>query len=109
MYNLGGSIKDRPSLYMIEEAESASLLKNGAEILEATSGNTRIGMTWIGRLKGYKVNLVIPDSMSRERIDIMRSYGAKVILIPGVEGIDGAIYKAQSLLTNHPKKYIMLD
>ncbi|MFX0171905.1 MAG: hypothetical protein ACFE9L_08295 [Candidatus Hodarchaeota archaeon] len=53
--------------------------------------------------------MVIPDSMSRERIDIMRSYGAKVILIPGVEGIDGAIYKAQSLLTNHPKKYIMLD
>jgi cysteine synthase len=109
MYNLGGSIKDRPSLYMIEEAESAGLLKNGKEILEPTSGNTGIGMAWIGRLKGYKVNLVIPDSMSRERIDIMRSYGAKVILTPGVEGIDGAIYKAQSLLKNYPKKYVMLD
>jgi cysteine synthase A len=58
---------------MIEEAESAGLLKNGKEILEPTSGNTGIGMAWIGRLKGCKVNLVIPDSMSRERLDIMRS------------------------------------
>lgn len=109
MFNYGGSVKDRPSLYMIEEAESAGLLKNSKEILEPTSGNTGIGMAWIGRLKGYKVNLVIPDSMGRERLDIMRSYGAKVILTPGEEGIDGAIYKAQSLLQSNPEKYLLLD
>jgi cysteine synthase len=108
MFNFGGSIKDRPSLSMIEEAEKQGLL-NGREIIEATSGNTGIGLAWIGRLKGYDVTLVMPDSMSRERLDILTSYGARVILTSGEEGMDGAIKKARTLAERYPKKYFLID
>ncbi len=108
MFNFGGSVKDRPSLFMIEEAEKSGLL-DGKEIIEATSGNTGIGLAWIGKLKGYDVTLVMPDSMSRERLDILSSYGARVILTSGEQGMDGAIRKARTLVEKYPRKYYLID
>lgn len=108
MFNFGGSVKDRPSLFMIEEAEKSGLL-DGKEIIEATSGNTGIGLAWIGKLKGYDVTLVMPDSMSRERLDILSSYGARVILTSGEDGMDGAILKARTLAKKYPSKYFLID
>ena len=94
-FNPCGSVKDRASLYMINEAEKKGLLKKGSTIIEPTSGNTGIGMAMIGALRGYSVIIVMPDNMSRERILSIESYGARVELTPASLGMSGAIEKAK--------------
>lgn len=96
-YNLGGSVKDRAALGMIEKAEEEGFLKEGSIIVEPTSGNTGIALAMIGRLKGYKVVIVMPDSMSKERRDLIKAYGAELILTEGSLGMNGAIEKAKEL------------
>lgn len=96
-YNLGGSVKDRAALGMIEKAEEEGLLKEGSVIVEPTSGNTGIALAMIGRLKGYKVIIVMPDSMSKERRELIKAYGAELILTEGLLGMNGAIEKAKEL------------
>lgn len=105
-FNLGGSIKDRAALFMIEEAEKNGVLKNGSIILEPTSGNTGIALAMIGKLKGYEVHIVMPDSMSKERRDLITSYGAKLILSDGKDGMSGAIKKAYELAQNDKRYFI---
>lgn len=97
-FNPGGSVKDRVCLNMIEEAEKNGLLKKGYTIIEPTSGNTGIGLAMIAAVRGYKCILTMPETMSLERIYILKSYGAEVILTPSVEGMQGAIKKAEQLL-----------
>lgn len=96
-FNPGGSVKDRIALGMIEDAEAKGTLKAGATIVEPTSGNTGIGLAMIGAAKGYKVILVMPDTMSVERQKLMKAYGAEVKLTPGSEGMKGSIALAQKL------------
>ncbi|MBE6052260.1 MAG: cysteine synthase A [Clostridium sp.] len=92
--NPGGSVKDRAALGMIEKAEREGLLKEGTTIVEPTSGNTGIGLALVGRLKGYKVIIVMPETMSKERRDLIKAYGAELILTDGTKGMKGAIDKA---------------
>ena len=108
MFNFGGSIKDRIALHMLWESKSSGVLK-GRTIIEPTSGNTGIGLAWVGRLLEIDIILVIPDSMSQERLDILRSYRAKIITTPGEEGMDGAIQKARQIAQDFPDQYLMLD
>ena len=98
--NPGGSVKDRAALGMIERAEQEGLLKEGSVIVEPTSGNTGIALAMIGRLKGYKVIIVMPETMSKERRDLIKAYGAELILTDGSEGMNGAIEKAKELSKN---------
>lgn len=105
-FNLGGSVKDRAALYMIEDAEKNGLLKSGSIILEPTSGNTGIALAMIGALKGYEVHIVMPDTMSKERRDLISAYGAKLILSDGKEGMSGAIKKANELAQNDKRYFI---
>ena len=93
-FNPGGSTKDRASLGMIEDAEKKGLLKKGYTIVEPTSGNTGISLAFIGRVKGYKVIIVMPETMSKERRDLIKAYGAELILTEGSKGMQGAIEKA---------------
>ena len=93
-FNPGGSVKDRAALGMIEKAEDMGILKEGSVIVEPTSGNTGIGLAMIGRLKGYRVIIVMPDTMSKERRDLIKAYGAELILTEGSKGMKGAIEKA---------------
>ncbi|MFK4784372.1 cysteine synthase A [Fusobacterium sp. MFO224] len=95
--NPGGSTKDRVAFNMINKAEKDGLLKKGGTIIEPTSGNTGIGLVYIGRLKDYRVIIVMPDSMSQERINLMKAYGGEVVLTPGKLGMQGAIEKAEEL------------
>ena len=95
--NPAGSAKDRAALSMIEEAEKAGLLPAGGTVIEPTSGNTGIGLAFVAALRGYRAMIVMPDSMSPERIKLMRAYGAEVVLTPGKEGMTGAITKAEEL------------
>ncbi len=99
-FNPGGSAKDRIALSMIEDAEESGKLKKGATIIEPTSGNTGIGLAWISSIKGYRLILTMPDTMSKERIDLLKALGATIILTPGVKGMDGAIEKAKELNGN---------
>ncbi|QDY15778.1 cysteine synthase A [Clostridium botulinum] len=96
-FNPGGSIKDRAALGMIEEAEKMGKIKPGDIIVEPTSGNTGIGLAMVGRLKGYKVIIVMPDSMSIERRNMIKAYGAELVLTEGNKGMTGAIEKAEEL------------
>lgn len=96
-FNPGGSVKDRIALAMIEDAERKGVLKAGSTIIEPTSGNTGIGLAWVGASKGYKVILTMPDTMSIERRNLLKALGARLELTPGADGMKGAIKKAQEL------------
>lgn len=106
-FNPGGSVKDRTALAMIEEAEKSGKLLPGATIIEPTSGNTGVGLAWIGRLKGYKVILTMPETMSVERRNLLSAYGAELVLTPGSEGMKGAISKAEQLRDEIPGAIIL--
>lgn len=107
-FNPGGSVKDRTALGMIEDAESKGLLNKNSIIVEPTSGNTGIALALIGRLKGYKVVIVMPETMSVERRSIIAAYGATLILTEGQKGMNGAIARANELL-QQDNKYFMPD
>lgn len=100
-FNPGGSVKDRVAFAMIKDAETRGQLRPGGLIVEPTSGNTGIGLAWIGRRRGYRVMLTMPDTMSVERRNMLKALGAELILTPGAEGMPGAIRKAQELLDAH--------
>ena len=106
-YNLVGSIKDRAVYYMVENLEKNGLLKKGDVLVEATSGNTGIALSMIGSLKGYKVIIVMPETMSVERRTLMKAYGAKLILTDGSLGMKGSIEKMNKLLSEN-SNYISL-
>lgn len=99
-FNPGGSVKDRIALAMIEDAEQKGILKPGATIIEPTSGNTGVGLAWVGVAKGYKTILTMPDTMSLERRNLLKAYGATLELTPGAEGMKGAIARAEELHRN---------
>lgn len=105
-FNPAGSAKDRVALQMIEDAEATGRLAPGATIIEPTSGNTGIGLASIAAAKGYKVIITIPDTMSPERVKLMRAYGAEVILTPGALGMKGSIAKAEELNKQIPNSII---
>ena len=108
-FNPTGSIKDRIAIKMIEEAERDGRLRPGKTIIEATSGNTGIGLAIVGIVKGYPVEIVMSSAVSIERRKIIRAYGGKVILTPAEEGTDGAIRLARRLVNENPDKYFMPD
>ena len=105
-FNPGSSAKDRPGLAMIEAAEKAGLLKPGALIIEPTSGNTGIGLAIAAAVKGYKLCLTMPDTMSIERRKLLAAYGAEIVLTPGAAGMTGAIAKAEELKNSNPGSFI---
>ena len=105
-FNPGGSVKDRVALSMIEEAEQNGTLKPGATIIEPTSGNTGIGLAWVASVKGYRLILTMPETMSLERRKLLQALGADIILTPGVEGMNGAIKRANELQQEHPGSFI---
>lgn len=107
LFNPGGSAKDRVALSMIEDAEASGLLKPGATIIEPTSGNTGVGLAWVGTVKGYKTILTMPDTMSMERRNLLKAYGAQLVLTPGAEGMKGAIAKAEELKASIPGAVIL--
>jgi len=96
-FNPGGSVKDRIALAMIEEAERLGVLRPGATIIEPTSGNTGVGLAWVGASRGYRVILTMPDTMSLERRNLLQAYGAELELTPGAQGMKGAIARAEQL------------
>ncbi|MDE5827016.1 MAG: cysteine synthase family protein, partial [Duncaniella sp.] len=106
-FNPGGSVKDRIALAMIEDAEATGRLKPGAVIIEPTSGNTGIGLAWVSSVKGYKLILTMPDTMSLERQNLLKALGATLVLTPGSEGMKGAIKKAEELKAEHPGSIIL--
>ena len=106
--NPGGSVKDRICLNMINEAERAGTLQPGGTIVEPTSGNTGIGLALIAAVRGYKLILVMPESMSLERASLLSSYGAQLILTPAWEGMQGSIREAENIIAQNPE-YFMPD
>jgi len=105
-FNPGSSVKDRIALAMIEEAEREGLLKDGSTIVEPTSGNTGIGLAMLAAVKGYKAILVMPDTMSMERRNLLKAFGAELVLTPGVEGMGGAIRKAEQLVKDNDNYFM---
>ena len=106
-FNPGGSVKDRIALNMIEDAEKKGILKPGSVILELTSGNTGVGLAWISRVKGYEAIIVMPETMSRERQNLLRAAGAKLVLTSGALGMKGAIAEANKLKEETPGAVIL--
>ena len=106
-FNPAGSVKDRIAIAMVESAEKAGKIKAGSTIVEATSGNTGIGLAMVCAAKGYKLVIIMPESMSKERRMLLRAYGAELILTPAAEGMNGAIAKAEELVKNHPDTHFM--
>jgi cysteine synthase A len=106
-FNPAGSVKDRIAIAMVESAEKAGKIKAGSTIVEATSGNTGIGLAMVCAAKGYKLAIVMPESMSKERRMLLRAYGAELILTPAAEGMSGAIAKAEELVKNNPDTHFM--
>ena len=107
-FNPGGSVKDRIALAMIDDAEKKGVLKPGATIIEPTSGNTGVGLAWVGAAKGYKVVLTMPETMSQERRNLLKAYGAELVLTPGAAGMKGAIEKALELRDAIPGAVILV-
>ena len=105
-FNPGGSAKDRAAVAMLNDAENRGILKPGAVIIEPTSGNTGIGLALVGTIRGYRVIIVMPDSMSMERRKLMGAYGAELVLTPGELGMTGAIAKAEELAASIPGSFI---
>lgn len=106
-FNPGGSVKDRIALAMIEDAEQRGVLKPGATIIEPTSGNTGVGLAWVGVAKGYNTILTMPDTMSVERRNLLKAYGAQLELTPGALGMKGAIARAEELRDSIPGAVIL--
>ena len=105
-FNPAGSVKDRVALSMINDAEEAGILKPDSTIIEPTSGNTGIGLASIAAARGYKIIIVMPDTMSVERRQLMKAYGAQLVLTPGAQGMSGAIAKAEALAKEIPGSFI---
>ena len=108
-FNPGGSVKDRIAAAMIEAAEAAGVLKPGATIIEPTSGNTGVGLALVAAVKGYKMILTMPETMSVERRKLAAAYGAQIELTPGAEGMKGAIRRAEELKESIPGAFIPMQ
>ncbi len=104
--NPAGSVKDRVAKAMLDDAERRGVLKPGGTVIEPTSGNTGIGLCAVAAARGYRAIIVMPDSMSAERISLMKAYGARVVLTPGVEGMSGAIAKAEAIAKETPGSFL---
>ncbi|HVA38648.1 MAG TPA: cysteine synthase A [Candidatus Dormibacteraeota bacterium] len=106
-FNPGGSVKDRIGIAMIEGAEREGRLRPGSVIVEPTSGNTGIAISFVAAAKGYGTVLVMPDTMTLERRNLLRAYGAQLVLTPGAEGMPGAIRRAEEIVAGDPKRFFM--
>ncbi len=104
--NPGGSVKDRIALAMVEEAERSGQLQPGGQIIEPTSGNTGIGLALVAAVKGYRLKLTMPETMSLERRNLLAAYGAELVLTPGPDGMRGAVAKAEELVSGSPGSFI---
>ncbi|NLU51061.1 MAG: cysteine synthase A [Syntrophomonadaceae bacterium] len=105
-FNPGGSVKDRPALVMIEEAERAGQINKNTVIVEATSGNTGIGLAMVAAVKGYPIIIIMPENMSEERKKILQAYGAKLVLTPANEGVRGALRRAEEMVAANPNYFM---
>ena len=105
-FNPAGCVKERIALSMIEDAEEKGILKPGVEIIEPTSGNTGIGLAMVAAIKGYKLTLTMPETMSVERRNLLKAFGANIVLTPGATGMKGAIQRALELQTENPGSFI---
>ena len=106
LFNPAGCVKERIALAMIEDAEKAGILKPGVEIIEPTSGNTGIGLAMVSAVKGYKLTLTMPETMSVERRNLLKAFGANLVLTPGATGMKGAIARAQELHAENPNSFL---